>query len=96
MINDEQKYLQQKASNGCSLIIPTIALVICRFIVGMPKDASKGGLIAYLIILILCNIFMLGSAKGAKQMGMQNATSLFLLEFFVCLGLTIYIIVLMI
>jgi hypothetical protein len=60
MQSDEQRYLQQKASNGCALWLPIIALLICRFIADMPKNTSKGGLIAYLIICIISDIWLLG------------------------------------
>jgi hypothetical protein len=72
-------------------ILPFIALYICSFIVGIPKEAGKGGLIAHLIICIISDIWLFGNAKSAKRMGMSNAVSMFWIEFVVYLAATVYI-----
>ncbi len=94
MKDEERRYLEQKASNGCALWLPIIALFICRFIVGMPKDTSKAGLIAYLVICIISDIWLFGSADGAKRMGMPKAAFLFWFELVIFLALTVNMVVL--
>ena len=93
MESEEQRILKQKASNGCALWLPIIVLLICRFIVGMPQEASKGGLIAYLVLAIISIIWLCGSAIGSKRMGMPKAALMFWLELVSFVGITIYLIV---
>jgi uncharacterized membrane protein YczE len=83
------------ATMGCLQVLPIIMLIICRFIVGMPNEASKIGLIAYLVILIIGAFLCLSGAAGTNGMGLRTRSKIFRIGMFVFIGLAIYITVLL-